>query len=681
MSAGAAVEPLFELPVRADNRRPPRGRRPVAWRAIGYLLPAAVLGAGLLALPLGRTVWASFRAPDGGFTAANYGVLTDPAVRHAMANNARWLLFSFVVLLFGAVLALLSRRSGPSRTFFIGVIAGPVAVSATVTAVAFRLLFDPLPERGTVAAILAGLAGWLHADTPRPQSIGALGPAGIGWVLAAAFAWSWTGLTVLLLRAGLAGTRADLVRMARSFGAGPVRAWWTALVPALVPLIPVVLLTVSVAAVRVFDVVLLAAPGSVQQDVSVVGLLWWRSGDTLGTGRAAALAVLLTLAVAVVALAALWLLARTWPQGGPPEPPVPAAVHPAAGEPDAGEPSAGEPGAVRSGAREPGAARSGAVQPGARASGARASGAVRPGAVQPEAGEPGAGEPGAVQPGGVRVGVVRPGAGRRRWRGGWRLLGLLIAAVWLVPLVVLLLTSLRRPQDAAVVGWWRGSGFSLESYTRAFQAGVAGAVWSTLGRAVLATLLTLLCALPAAHALAHGGLSGWAGRWLLRAAVILAVLPVQAVAVPLGRELDALRLSNTQLGLVLVHAALGLPFAVLLLRAAFAGHPPPVAPAYAPRGTRWLSVLATGAKASWMAVLAVAVLQFVQVWDDLVVGLLLAGSETGVLSLAVLGQGRQFAASSGPVAATAVISVLVPLALVLATGQWVVRGLSAGVAR
>jgi alpha-glucoside transport system permease protein len=327
VSPGPAVEPLFELPLRSDNRRPPRGRRPVAWRTLGYLVPAAVLVVGLLVLPLARTVQASL-VRDGRFTLANYGVLAEPDVRHAMLNNAKWLLFSFVVLLLGAALALLSRRIGRSRTFFVGVIAGPVAVSATVTGVAFRLLFDPLPERGTVAAALAAIAGWLHGDAPRPQSVGALGPDGIAWVLASAFAWSWIGLTTLLLRAGLAGARPELVRMARSFGAGPVRAWWTAVVPALVPLAPVVLLTVSVAAVRVFDVVLLAAPGSVQHDVSVVGLLWWRSRGTLGEGRAAALAVMLTLAVASVALLALWLLARTWPRDAPAEA-VPAEAVPA----------------------------------------------------------------------------------------------------------------------------------------------------------------------------------------------------------------------------------------------------------------------------------------------------------------------------------------------------------------
>jgi alpha-glucoside transport system permease protein len=590
------ANPLFELPLRADNRPPARGRRPVAWRPIGYLLPAAVLVLGLLVLPLALTVRASLTS-TGGFTVANYGVLADREVRHAVLNNGKWLLLSFVVLLLGAVLALLSRRIGPSRTFFVGVVAGPMAVSATVSGVAFRLLFDPLPERGTVTAILVAVSGWLHGDAARPQSVGALGPAGIAWVLAAAFAWSWIGLTVLVLRAGLAGTRPELVRMARSFGAGPVRAWWTALVPALVPIAPVVLLTVSVAAVRVFDVVLLAAPGSVQDDVSVVGLLWWRSKGNLGEGRAAALAVLLMLAVSAVALVALWWLARTWPLDS------------------------------------------------------------------------------------VRRAAAAPPRRPRRRRRRWWLVGALVALFWLIPLVVLVLTSLRRPNDAATLGWWRGHGFSVQSYVLAMQAGVAGAAWHTLARAVLATLLALGCALPAAHALAGGQLSARAGRWLLRVVVILAVIPVQAVAVPLGRELDWLRLSNTQLGLILAHAAFGTPFAVLLLRAAFSARPRPAVSAFAPRGTGWLSVLAKEARAGWMAVLAVGVLQFVQVWDDLVVGLLLGGSETGVLSLAVLGQGRQFAASSGPVAATAVVSVVVPLALVLATGRWVVRGLSAGVVR
>ncbi len=604
MSSGPEL--LVELPVRPDTRAPVAGRRPVPWRAVAHLAPAAVLVTAVLVVPLAATVYVSLRYDHGWHNYAD--VWAEGRVRHAIWNNAKWIAFSLAVLLLGVLLALLGRRIGPSRTFFVGVIAAPMAVSAAVSGMAFRQLFDPLPERGPVSAVLAAVASWLHG-WPRPQSIGALDGGWIAWVLGSAFAWSWIGLTVVVLRAGLAGTRPELVRMARSFGAGRLRAQWTALVPALVPVLPVVLLTVSVAAIRVFDVVLVTAPGSVQNDAEVVGLLWWRWKAILGPGRSAALAVLLLLTVAVAALVALGLLSRTWPVGA----------------------GAGRPGAGR--------------------------------AVHPDD---------SIE--------HRPGGRRRRWP--WWTAGAAVGAFWLVPMVMLVLTSLRSPTDAAVTGWWHGHAFGLASYRAAFDGGgLVGAMWSTLVRASLAALLTLCFAVPAAWALARGGLSQRGGRWLLRIGVIVAVIPVQAVADPLGAGLDRLRLSNTNLGLVVVHTAFGIPFAVLLLRAAFAARQPGVPAPFAPRGTGWLLALVDEVLSSWSAVVAVGVLEFILVWNDLVVGLLLGGSESKVLTLAVFGQGRQFAVSSGPLAAAAVASALVPLVLVLVAGRRLVRGLSAGVVR
>jgi alpha-glucoside transport system permease protein len=622
-------EVLVELPVRPDTRAPVPGRRPVPWRAVAHLAPAAAVVTAVLVVPLAFTVWTSLRYDHGW---RNYlDVWAEGRVRHAIWNNAKWIVFSLVVLLLGVSLALLGRRIGRSRAFFFGVIVAPLAVSAAVTGMAFRLLFDPLPERGPVAAVLAAASPWLHRHgSPRPQSVGALDSDGIAWVLGSAFAWSWIGLTVVVLRAGLAGTRPELVRLARAFGSGRLRAQWTALVPALVPVLPVVLLTVSVAAIRVFDVVLVTAPGSTQNDAEVVGLLWWRWKAVLGPGRSAALAVLLLLAVAVAALLALGLLARTWPVG--------ASVGRVAGARRAPDLPADVPTDL------PTDVPAGVPLP-AGVSAARA--------------------------------TVRR---RRRWP--WWGLGAAVGAFWLIPLGMLALTSLRSPTDAAESGWWHGHGLGLGSYRAAFAGGgLLGAVWSTLQRGVLAALLTLCFAVPAAWALARGGLSQRASRWLLRVGVVVAVIPVQAVAGPLGSGLDRLRLSNTDLGLVVVHLAFGIPFAVLVLRAAFAARRPPVPAPFAPPGAAWLLALVDEVVGSWSAVLAVGVLEFLLVWNDLVVGLLLGGSESKVVTLAVLGQGRQFAASSGPLAAAAVISVLVPFLLVLATGRRLVRGLSAGVVR
>ena len=64
-------------------------------------------------------------------------------------------------------------------------------------------------------------------------------------------------------------------------------------IPALFPTAALVMLIVLTAAVRVFDLVLVGAPGSIQSEVDVVGLFWWRHSDDLGDGQASALAVLL----------------------------------------------------------------------------------------------------------------------------------------------------------------------------------------------------------------------------------------------------------------------------------------------------------------------------------------------------------------------------------------------------
>jgi alpha-glucoside transport system permease protein len=611
------AEPIFEIAPREAISPPRRRRSPTHWRAAALLLPALTVIMAVLVAPLLVTVVESFAAGAGGLR--NYeAVVGDPSVRHAITNSLRWLLFAPLVCLAGLALSWPGRRLRRPGRVVIGVLAAPVAVSALVTGAAFRLLFEPQPGSGTVTAVAGGITF--------------LGSGWIWVVLGLAFTWQWLGLAAVVFRASVAGMPADLVRVARAFGAGRLRQARAVALPVLLPAGALVLIIVLVAAARVFELVLAVAPGAVQDQVDVVGVHLWRFGPLLGTGESAALAVLLLAFVAIVALAGLWGLRREWPTG---QPAPSASARPAQARP------------VPPVAVLPVEAR-----------------AVPAGTVLP------------AQARAVPAGAAIGAAGR--W--GVRAFGAAVALIWTVPIGVLLLTSLHTPLAAATTGWWSG-GWGWGSYQAAFAGGqLLSTLGSTAVHALVAAALLLVLAVPAAYALAWGGLPRPAARTLVAAATVLAVLPPQVVATPLGYILDHLQLLGAATPLILVHVAFGVPLAILLLRGAFASVPRETVSARQLDPVRGSALFAV-VTSCWPALLAVAVFEIVLVWNDVLIGLLFGGTEAGAVTLVLFEQTRQFATSAGPLAADAVVITLFPLILVLATGRWLVRGLAEGVRR
>ncbi|GGK85354.1 hypothetical protein Sme01_30060 [Sphaerisporangium melleum] len=302
MTGGDAF--LFDLTPHHDVRAPAR------WQGTGrhggwvYLLPAAALVSAVLLAPLAVTAVTSLT----GGPSAYLSVLTDQDVRFALLHSLGWLLLALGVCGLGLGLARLAQDAGPrTRALLLAALALPAVTSPLTAGTAFRLIFDADPARGTVSALLPGGAPFL-------------GPGWIWLVLGLAFVWQWTGLACLAFQVGLANLPTGLLRVARVFGAGRLRRFRAVVAPALFPTAGLVMLVVLTAAVRVFELVLVGAPGSVQARVDVVGLFWWRHRGDLGDGPAAALGVLLTvMAMAVAAVTALlWRVRRNWTDAGPP---------------------------------------------------------------------------------------------------------------------------------------------------------------------------------------------------------------------------------------------------------------------------------------------------------------------------------------------------------------------------
>jgi alpha-glucoside transport system permease protein len=252
------------------------------------------------------------------------------------------------------------------------------------------------------------------------------------------------------------------------------------------------------------------------------------------------------------------------------------------------------------------------------------------------------------------------------------------ALAWAFPMIVLVATSLHTPRDAATRSWWAAP-VRFGSYGQAFGGDLTRSLVFTLGLAVLVTGVVLAVAILAAYPLAW--LSGPGAQAIGVLLLATAVVPVQVIVGPVKEVLGVLRLAGTAPGLALVHIALGLPFAVLVLRNALADVPAAQVRQARLTGRREWGTLWRLARSTVPAVIAVSVLEFVQVWNDLVVGLLFSAPDAAPLGLMLYGQTRQFVTNSGPLAASSALASILPVLLVILARRQVVAGLVSGAIR
>ena len=114
-------------------------------------------------------------------------------------------------------------------------------------------------------------------------------PAVIG-----AFLWIWTGFAMVVISAGLAAIPRETLEAARVDGASEWQVFRRVTVPLLWPVILVVVVTLVINVLKIFDLVLIVPPGNVQDDASVIALELYRVGfGGNDAGMASALGVLL----------------------------------------------------------------------------------------------------------------------------------------------------------------------------------------------------------------------------------------------------------------------------------------------------------------------------------------------------------------------------------------------------
>ncbi|MDV6013009.1 carbohydrate ABC transporter permease [Haloechinothrix sp. LS1_15] len=271
---------------------------------------------------------------------------------------------------------------------------------------------------------------------------------------------------------------------------------------------------------------------------------------------------------------------------------------------------------------------------------------------------------------------------------GWltgRLLGgllVVVALFWLMPVLGLLVSSLRSEADNRASGWWTvftaPAQLTVANYENVVRdEALARSLWNTVLISVPATLLVVVLASLAAYALAWIDFRG--RDWLLLGIVAMLVMPIQMALIPIAKLYSVLGMFGSIAGVVLFHVAFGLPFGVFLLRNFFAGIPRDLLEAARMDGaSEWVIFRRVVVPVGLPAIASLAIFQFLWVWNDLLVALVFAGQDNQPITVALQSQLRQFGSNIDLLAAGSFLSMMVPLVVFFSLQRYFVQGVLAG---
>lgn len=266
--------------------------------------------------------------------------------------------------------------------------------------------------------------------------------------------------------------------------------------------------------------------------------------------------------------------------------------------------------------------------------------------------------------------------------GAMRVFLVLVGLFWLMPTIGLLLSSLRDSSDIAASGWWKiftaPAQLTTENYAQLLDNDtITNSLFSTILITVPSTVLVVVIGSLAGYAFAWMEFPG--RDWWFLVVVGLLVVPVQVALVPVSKLFGAIGIFETTFGVIIFHVSFGLPFAIFLLRNFFAEIPKELLEAARLDGAGEIRlftrvVMPLGGP----AIASLGIFQFLWVWNDMLVALIFADSESPPITVALQQQVRQFGNNIDVLAPGAFVSMVIPLVVFFAFQRQFVTGVMAG---
>ena len=280
----------------------------------------------------------------------------------------------------------------------------------------------------------------------------------------------------------------------------------------------------------------------------------------------------------------------------------------------------------------------------------------------------------------VRAKPLRP----RLARALFHLTAALVSLLFLAPIAVVVLASLRTPAESgrAPLPPWPTDGATLASYAR--LDGLGGSIWTYAGNSLYValgtTLLTIVVATLAGYGFSRFRFPGKPLVFLL--VLVTIMIPFQSILTPLFLLLAKLGLQNTLTGLVFVYTTLQLPFSVFMMRNAFDAVPREIEEAGRIDGVGELGMLlrVTGPLVV-PGIVTVGLFAFLNSWNEFLAALVLLTDQdkfTLPILMVSVRTGRMGTIDWGAMQAGITVMMIPCLLLFLALQRHYIRGLTAG---
>ncbi len=272
-------------------------------------------------------------------------------------------------------------------------------------------------------------------------------------------------------------------------------------------------------------------------------------------------------------------------------------------------------------------------------------------------------------------------------RIGIYLLLILFAGVFLVPVYVLLSSSLKtftEVQDLSRL-WSPPSGLYLESFRSAWfgipEKGLRGLGPNLLNSIYLTVPATIISSML-------GSLNGYVlSKWKFRGANVIFPLmlfgmfiPYQSILIPLTQTLRAMGLGGTLWGLILVHVVYGIPITTLIFRNYYAEVPTDLIEAARIDGAGILGIYwRVMFPLSLPGFVVVIIWQFTNIWNEFLFAVtLLQKPELQPITVALRNLAGSQIKEWNMVMAGALIAAVPTLLIYVFMGRFFIRGLLAG---